>query len=135
MLIFLDTNVVLDVALQRLGNTEAEAVLLRCSEPQNEGYISWHGLATTHFILARYRNRVTATEFLHTLVAQVEVGPASTQLALRALQLGFRDTEDAMQAAVAEAVGADVIVTRNVVDFIRSPVVPMTPETFLSMYP
>jgi hypothetical protein len=36
-----------------------------------------------------------------------------------------------MQVAVAEAVAADIIVTRNLRDFSRSPVAAISPEDFL----
>ena len=43
----------------------------------------------------------------------------------------MRDFEDGLQAVAAEAVGAQVIVTRNTADFRRSPIPAVTPAEFL----
>jgi predicted nucleic acid-binding protein len=45
-----------------------------------------------------------------------------------------QDLEDAMQIAVAEAVAADVIVTRNLADFSTSPVPAIDPEAFVERF-
>ena len=50
---------------------------------------------------------------------------------LRARALGWADFEDAVVAAAAEAAGCHRILTRNVRDFVRSPVLAVTPEEFL----
>ncbi len=60
--------------------------------------------------------------------------PSSTQLARNALALGLNDLEDAMQVVVAEAVAADLIVTRNLRDFSRLPVPAIGPEDFLARF-
>jgi len=70
-------------------------------------------VATIHYLLAKSFDRASANSFISDLLDQVDVGPASTLLVRRALSLGLRDTEDALQVAVAEALAADVIVTRN----------------------
>lgn len=116
MRIFLDINVILDVPLQRPGSASSETVLELCSSPGNSGFIAWHSLATLYYLLSKAIDHSTANAFLLDLIDQVDVGPSSTLLARRALSLGFKDTEDAMQAVVAEALAADVIVTRNVAD-------------------
>ncbi|NBT35672.1 MAG: hypothetical protein EBT03_09075 [Betaproteobacteria bacterium] len=81
--------------------------------------------------LAKARDHQTAKAFIGGLLDLVEIGPVSTALARHALALGIDDPEDAMQVAVAEAVAADIIVTRNLRDFSRSPVAAISPEDFL----
>jgi hypothetical protein len=55
----------------------------------------------------------------------------TTADARRALDLSVSDVEDAFQAAAALAWQADVIVTRNVSDYRRSPVRALSPAAFL----
>jgi predicted nucleic acid-binding protein len=132
MRIFRDINVIIDVPLQRPGWLASEQVLRLCSLPVNSGFVAWHSVATIHYLLAKSFDRASANSFLSDLLDQVDVGPASTLLARRALSLGLRDTEDALQVAVAESLAADVIVTRNGRDFVGAPVLAQTPEDFLS---
>ena len=49
--------------------------------------------------------------------------------------LAMTDFEDAAVAMVAKTSGSDFIVTRNVDDFLRSPVPAITPVDFLSQFP
>jgi hypothetical protein len=51
---------------------------------------------------------------------------------LQALALGFPDFEDAVQATCAARINADWIVTRNVRDFRKSPVVGKPPGAVLA---
>jgi hypothetical protein len=44
----------------------------------------------------------------------------------------MRDFEDAMQVVAAEACGADVIATRNIRDYARSPLRAATPKALMS---
>ena len=46
-------------------------------------------------------------------------------------QSAAKDFEDALQVAAAEACGADVIATRNVRDYAKSPVRAATPKALL----
>ena len=56
MRVFLDTNVLLDVLLNRPGLVvESEGVILRCEKAGDPMFIAWHGLATTYYLLLRGR--------------------------------------------------------------------------------
>jgi len=55
----------------------------------------------------------------------------TTADARRALDLPLSDVENAFQTAAALAWQADAIVTRNVVDYRRSPISAVTPTQFL----
>ena len=52
--------------------------------------------------------------------------------ALTALGLGLTDFEDALQASASAACGADVLVTRNTLDFKNAGINVLTPEEFLA---
>lgn len=55
--------------------------------------------------------------------------------AMHALELPMADFEDALQVAAAQACEAKYIITRNVRDFGKSPIVAVTPEKFLILRP
>ncbi len=126
MRVLLDTDVLLDVALAREPHAMQSAAVLRWAEAGGEAVVAWHTLANCAYLL-KGGGRI----FLIRLLRMVEVAPTGTADARRALELPMTDLEDAFQAAAALAWRADVIVTRNVRDFRRSPVRALTPSVFL----
>lgn len=134
MRVFLDTNVILDIPLGREGAPSSQHVLELCGSGFHFLFMSWHTLSTLSYVLAKARNHEVARAFLSDLLDHVDIGPASNDMAQRALVLDLEDFEDAMQVVVAESVAADVIVTRNLADFSRSPVPATDPETFLRRF-
>ena len=98
-------------------------------------FIAWHGLATAYYLLRRGRTEAEAMQEVDKLLAWAWVADTGDAHARSARRLGFSDFEDALQAASAEACGADCIVTRNVADFTKSQVVVLTPAEFLAKFP
>lgn len=136
MRVFLDTNIVLDVLLNRPGLiAESEAVILRCEKAGDPMFIAWHGLATAYYLLRRGRTEAEAMQEVDKLLAWARVADAGDANARAAREFEFSDFEDALQAASAEACGADWIVTRNIADFTKSKVFVLTPSEFLAKFP
>ena len=71
-------------------------------------------------------------DFIAELVRFVAVAPADTAAVHYAVSLPMTDFEDAMQVAAARACGAQRIVTRDVRDFVRSPIPALTPQEALA---
>src|SRR5689334_8948251 len=123
MRVFLDTNILLDVLLNRPGlAAESEAVILRCDALGAEMFVAWHGLATAYYLLKRGRTQAEALIELDKILAWASIAECSDADARRARRLGFSDFEDALQAVAAEACRAQSIVSRNTADFSRSAV-------------
>jgi predicted nucleic acid-binding protein len=134
--VFLDTNIVLDVLLNRPGLAdESEAVILRCEAAGDPMFMAWHGVATAYYLIRRGRTEAQAMSELDKLLAWVRVAEATDASLRRARTLGFGDFEDALQVVSAEACSADVIVTRNVVDFTRGRLAAMMPAQFIAQFP
>ena len=56
MRVLLDTNILLDVLLNRPGLAdESEAVIVRCAGLGAEMFVAWHGLATAYYLLIPVR--------------------------------------------------------------------------------
>lgn len=126
MKVLLDTDVLLDVALAREPHAAQSTAVLRWAEAGGEAAVAWHTLSNCAYLL-----KGSGRPFLNRLLRMVEVAPAGTADARRAIELPMTDLEDALQAAAALAWGADAIVTRNIRDFRRSPVRALTPAAFL----
>jgi len=57
MKVFPDTNIILDVLLNRPALVvDREALILRCEALGAEMLVAWHGLATAYYLLKRGRN-------------------------------------------------------------------------------
>jgi predicted nucleic acid-binding protein len=136
MRVFLDTNILVDVLLNRPGlAADSEALIFRCEALGAEMLVAWHGLATAYYLLRRGRTEQQALGEVDKILAWARVADCTDASARRARSLGFADFEDALQAAAAEAGAADWLVTRNTSDFARSRVPVLTPAQFLQRFP
>jgi predicted nucleic acid-binding protein len=132
MRVFLDTNIILDVLLNRPGFVaDSEAVMLRCEAGGHPMFIARHGMATAYYLLKRGRTEIEALGEIDKLLSWVCVADASDANARSARAMGFADFEDALQAVSAEASAADLIVTRNIADFRKSKITAINPQEFL----
>lgn len=135
MRVFLDTNILLDLLLNRLPFVaDSEGVILCCEALGAEMFISWHGLATTYYLIKRGRTEMEALKEVDKILAWARVAEGTDADARQARTLGFSDFEDALQAMAATACAADFIVTRNVRDFTLSAVPTLTPTDFLQQF-
>ncbi len=136
MRVFLDTNILVDVLLDRKGlASESAAVIARCESLAATMLVAWHGLATAFYLLKRGRSQEEALQEVDKILAWATVASCGDADARRARALGFPDFEDALQAVAAEAGGAACIVTRNTADFRKSGVPALSPSDFLAKYP
>jgi predicted nucleic acid-binding protein len=136
MRVFLDTNILLDVLLNRPGLVaESEAVILRCEAAGDPMFIAWHGLATAYYLLKRGRTEAEAMLEVDKILAWARVADTGDANARSARAMGFGDFEDALQAVSAEACAADVIVTRNEADFAKSQIAVIHPQAFVQQFP
>jgi predicted nucleic acid-binding protein len=136
MRVFLDTNILLDVLLNRPGLVaDSEAVILACEAGGHLMFIAWHGLATAYYLLKRGRTEAEAMIEVDKILLWARVADATDASARNARTLSFGDFEDALQAVSAEATAADCIVTRNTTDFAKSTITVLTPHEFVQRFP
>ena len=130
MIFLLDTDILIDVALQRMPYATAAGELLDLLE-QHPGtaWIAWHTVSNFYYLVSPTRGRNNTKNFLVDLVRFVNVAQTTTNSFLFATRLRMKDFEDALQVAAAVACEAEVIVTRNIRDYARSPVQAVTPES------
>ncbi len=123
---FLDTDILLDVALARSPFAKDSTDILRWAEAGGLAAVAWHSLTHCAYLL-----KGGGQSFIEKLIMLVEVAPVGTLDAKRALTLPLSDLEDAFQVSAALAWGAEVIVTRNLSDYRRSPIPALLPAAFL----
>jgi predicted nucleic acid-binding protein len=131
-LILIDTDVLLDVALDRAPHAEpAAALLTRFEREPFRAFVAWHTLSNLYYLLRPVRGDGDARAFVNDLTAFLAVAPTDTDAMRFAASLPLADFEDAMQVAAARACGALYVATRNVKDFRRSPIPARTPAQLL----
>ena len=128
----IDNNVLIDVALDRPPNPRASRELIsRIERTSTTAFVAWHTVATFYYVVARATNSANARAYVVWMTNFLTVVPTGTESLRYALTLPMRDFEDAMQVAAAQAAGVERIVTRDIGDFVNSPIPAVTPEQAL----
>ena len=118
MRVLIDTNVVLDLLLDRQPFSEAASELFdRVEENSIEGFLGATTLTTLFYLAAKTTDSATARDQVRRLLVLCSVAPVDKSVLTEALDLGLRDFEDAVLVAAARRVDAQVLVTRNLKDF------------------
>lgn len=133
MKILVDTNLLLDVALQREPFlADSDRVLKWCETHPGHGFVAWHSISNSYYLLRKALGDVCARQFIATLLDLVEVAGTGTASAKHALVLPMGDFEDALQCAAAVHAGVDYVVTRDMGDYAGSVVPAIRPADFLA---
>jgi predicted nucleic acid-binding protein len=134
MRLIIDTNVFLDVILERQPLCEASAAVLNLTSGDDHVLLMpAHAAATIAYIVeVNTKSRGKARQALSLCLGIAHVAALDESVILRGLSYGFKDTEDSFVAAIAEQERADFIITNNVKDFALSPVDALSPAEYLS---
>ena len=132
-MILIDTDVLIDIALDRPPHSEAAFGLIELVEQGVEtASVAWHSISNLYYIVKPTRGDITTRDFIRELTEFVHVAQTDTESIRYATQLPMTDFEDAMQVAAAQACNAQFIVTRNVRDYQQSPIPAITPQEHLT---
>ena len=130
----IDTNVVLDVLLNRKPFSETAAEVLKMVSYGEEEFISASSVTDIYYIAYReLRDKPLVKDLLRRLLQVIHIAAVSEREIHAALNADWTDFEDCVQNAVAEIHSFDAIVTRNPSDFAKSPLKIMSPAEFLEI--
>ena len=115
--IFLDTNVMLDLLLDRQGCAEAARVLQLQEDGKITACLSILSMANLAYVLRKTVSPLQVIPTLKQISAIVEVVPMDDRQLQRSLLLDGPDFEDILQAVCASENGCECILTRNARDF------------------
>jgi len=132
--VLIDTNVVLDVAMQRQPFYKDSASIFQLAlDGSIRGYISSSIATDLFYILRKENGKEAALTFLKDLLKFIDVLNIDGIIIMRALYSGWSDFEDAVQAQAATEHDIDVIITRNTADYSDITTIKvMTPTEFLT---
>lgn len=123
MKVMFDTNVILDVLLERLPFAEPAAILLAQAERgQIQGFACATSITTIFYLARKSLGAADARLQIADLLSILDIAPVTRAVLERAVQSDIDDFEDAVVAESARQVNAQVILTRNEKDFARSPI-------------
>lgn len=133
MKIMCDTNVILDVLLERepFVNDSCK-VLSLCEEHRIDGFVSASSVTDIYYLVRKYTH---STELAYKAVGKlleiVKVCSVTNNDVLTAFQRKARDFEDCLVATCARSTRCNYIVTRNKKDFEEFGISLLTPSELL----
>ena len=133
MKILVDTCVIIDaIANRRPFDKDAQALLLFCARGRLNGYITANSLTDIHFLLSKTNHdETTIRNIINNMLQSIKILDTTSFECKNALYSEIHDFEDAIQAESARNNNIDLIVTRNLKDYKRSPVPACSPADCL----
>jgi|SRR5579872_394672 len=132
--VLFDTNVILDVLLDRQPYAEASAAVWAAVETGNtEGMLAAHAVTTIHYLIRKEMGAIKAKRIVSSILTVFGVAAVDGTVVQEALQLPLSDFEDSVTAAAARLAGCECIVTRDPKGFRGSPVRSLTPEAVMPL--
>jgi predicted nucleic acid-binding protein len=133
--ILIDTNIVLDLILEREPYIESALPIFEQIDRGNlEGYIAATTITNIFYIIRKTRGREIALAAITQLLSSLQFCDVNRQTVETALSLGLKDFEDSIQLACAIQNQIDGIVTRDGKDFIGSNLPIYSPTQLLNFY-
>jgi len=130
--LFIDTDILMDVALDRKGfSSHSGAILDGIQQGAHHGYMAWHSISNLNYLLRPKMGRGTTIQLIDDLTNFIEVAPTNNTLVKVAINLKMPDFEDALQTACAISCKADYLVTRNISHYKKSPIRVVSPKEFV----
>jgi predicted nucleic acid-binding protein len=132
--VLFDTNVILDVLLEREPHVEAASKLFALVDNGRiEGSMCATTATTIYYIAAKSFGDRRARDQVHGLLGLFEVASVGRDVLDAALDIDFSDYEDAVLHEAARAAGATAIVTRDSQDFANSAIPILDPQELLAV--
>jgi predicted nucleic acid-binding protein len=132
--VLVDTNVILDVLLDRHPHVEPSASVWRAIETgTSEGLLAAHAITTIHYLVQKELGVARAKRLISEILRVFRVAAVDSAVIEEALRLPLADFEDTVTAAAARSSDCDYIVTRDPRGFRGSSVRPLAPEAALPM--
>jgi predicted nucleic acid-binding protein len=131
----IDTNVVLDVLLERAPFVNASvAVFCLVEESRIDAFLCATTITTIDYLLTQSLPGSEARDALHRLISLFEIATVNRSVIERALGSKIPEFEDAVLDEAGQMAGVDAIVTRNTKDFSKSDLKVFEPNEFLVQF-
>ena len=133
--ILLDTNIILDIALERREFFEkSKELMLTINKLGIPSYVTATTVTDIYYILKKSKGHQLTISFLKNLFDFIDISGVSKEVIFSALNSELTDFEDAVQTECASQNGINIIITRNIADFKKSKLEIFTPSEFISQF-
>lgn len=134
MKVLFDTNIILDVLLDRKPFSEHASYLMsKVERSEINGFLCATTVTTIHYLLSKNLDKKNAITSINSIIALFEIASVNRLVIENALKSKFTDFEDSVLHESARHAGAEYIITRNIKDFKNTKIPVFTPTEFLSM--
>lgn len=133
MVLLIDANILLDVLMNRIEYIKDSSLIWKlCETKKTIGYISSLTFANMIHIMRKELDPNQIELIYKKLCLIFEIADLDVNILEQAIQMKWKDLEDAIQSVTAQKIKADFIITRNVKDFIYSKTLSLTPTELLA---
>jgi predicted nucleic acid-binding protein len=135
MKVLLDTNIVLDVLLQREPFCkEAKEIFAQVESGKIEGFLCATTITTIYYLVSKTTTISNANDIIKKLLLLFEIATVNKHVLQKALQNSGKDFEDSVIYTSAEVFDIDVIISRDLKGFKKSKVMTQSPKEFLLLH-
>lgn len=135
MKVLIDTNIIIDVALERYPHfLNSDHILALAEKSIIEGYVSASTLSDIYYIVRRDKGRIVTLNFIKIICTFLNIATVDNAVIQMALNANFKDFEDSIQYSVANCNNLEIIVTRNPQDFAVTTPRILTPVQLIQAY-
>lgn len=132
--VLFDLNILLDVLQERKEFYDFSARLLALAETGRiQGWLAAHSVTTLYYLVAKDKSPELAHVTLTSLMQFLKIATVDQNTIEQALNLPYRDFEDAVQVIAALQIKADYLLTRNVKDYQPAPIEVIQPVELLAI--
>ncbi len=134
MKILFDTNVVLDVLLDREPFSDlATKLFSRVEKKELMGFLGATTITTIYYLASKLAGKKKADQEISKLLSLFQIAPVNKSVLDEAIKSKFSDFEDSVLHEAAKQIGAQGIVTRNPKDFKKATLSIYSPEELNKM--
>lgn len=133
--ILLDTNIILDIALERREFFEkSKELMLTINKLSIPSFVTATTVTDIYYILKKSKGHQLTISFLKNLFDFIDIAGVNKEVIFSALNSELTDFEDAVQTECAIQNDINIIITRNIADFKKSRLKILTPSEFIRQY-
>ena len=135
MILLIDTNVIIDVILERPDFVDDSLLTLeKAITIGDRVYISSSSVTDIYYIIKRFtKSKEFALKSIQRLASIIYFAEVNSECILSAMQSRISDFEDAVVDEVASNISADYIITRNIADFREAKTKIISPREYLDL--
>ena len=135
MKILLDTNIILDLLLEREPFCfDAKEIFLMIENNKLDGFLCATTITTIYYLISKNLNKSKAGEITNKLLELFNITDVNKNILYEAIKNNGKDYEDSVIYTSAEYFGIDLILTRDKKGFKQSNIKVLKPNEFLEKY-